>query len=276
MALHLTLLGGFDIRVKKIAIDIGYTKLRGLLAFLAMSADRPFRREYLAELFWPEMPTAAARQNLRRALYNLRSAMNEAGQLIFVKRDVVTLARIDLWLDVVEFTTVTSSCMARVPAHCNICLAQMEHKAELYRGEFLAEFSLPSCPAFEDWLQEKRETLHRLALALLEKLSNCHEEIGNYSKALQFALRYIELEPWNEDAHCRAMRLYAFNRQSSAAIGQYEAYCRLLKKELDALPNEETRRLAERIRNGELGRGSSTTVEAPPLRTIPQMLAENR
>lgn len=266
--LQLTLLGCFEICVNAAPIDVGYSKLRGLLVFLAMSADRPFRREYLAEVFWPEMPVAVARQNLRRALYNLRLAMNEAGHLISVKRDVVSLARVDSWLDVFEFTTIASSCSISTPVHCSPCLAQMEQKAELYRGTFLAEFSLPGCPVFEDWLQAKRESLHRFALALLEKLSNCHEENGNYSRALQFTLRYIELEPWSEDGHCRAMRLYALNRQSSAAIGLYEAYCRQLKKELGILPNEETRQLAERIRRGELRRDSRSTVESA-LQTIP-------
>lgn len=129
-----------------------------------------------------------------------------------------------------------------------------EQIVALYRGEFLAGLSLPDSPEFEDWLQIQRETLHRRALVLLEHLSNRYEQTGDYDKALQFALRLTELEPWDENAHRKAMLLYALNGQKSAAIRQYDTCCQLLKKELATLPDEETRHLAERIRNGELWR----------------------
>ena len=279
--LSLALLGCFDARVAGGSLNVGYAKLRGLLALLAMSAGVPLRREYLADLFWPEMPELAGRQNLRRALFNLKSAMGDAGQLLSAKRDAVTLTLPDSWtsswLDVAEFTSTAKSCItAPTPAYCTPCIAQMELMAGLYRGEFMAGFSLPDCSDFEDWLQIQRESLRRHALALLERLSNCHEQFGAYGRALPFALRYTEMEPWNEAGHRRAMRLYALKGQSSAAIGQYEACCRLLKKELGVLPGEETLHLAERIRSGEIGRGSPATVPALPLQTIPQLPTERR
>jgi DNA-binding SARP family transcriptional activator len=119
--LHLALLGSFDMRVAGNPLDIGYAKLRALLAFLAMSPGVPVQREYLAELFWPGMPAAAGRQNLRRALFNLKSAMGCASKLLFAKRDVVMLTCTgSLWLDVAEFTAVAPSCMvAPTPAYCS-------------------------------------------------------------------------------------------------------------------------------------------------------------
>ncbi|OGS81244.1 MAG: hypothetical protein A2Z94_03060 [Gallionellales bacterium GWA2_55_18] len=279
--LSLALLGCFDARVAGGSLNVGYAKLRGLLALLAMSAGVPLRREYLADLLWPEMPELAGRQNLRRALFNLKSAMGGAGQLLSAKRDAVTLTLPDSWtsswLDVAEFTSTAQSCItAPTPAYCTPCIAQMELMAGLYRGEFMAGFSLPDCSDFEDWLQIQREFLRRHALVLLERLSNCHEQFGAYGRALPFALRYTEMEPWNEAGHRRAMRLYALKGQSSAAIGQYEACCRLLKKELGVLPGEETLHLAERIRSGEIGRGSPAIVPVLPLQTIPQLPTERR
>src|SRR5512135_1657955 len=97
--LHLALLGGIDARTPDGVINIGYAKLHGLLALLAMSGGMPLRRDHLAALFWPEMPPTAGRQNLRRALFNLKSALADAGQLLSAERDVVTLARQGLRLD---------------------------------------------------------------------------------------------------------------------------------------------------------------------------------
>jgi DNA-binding SARP family transcriptional activator len=41
-----------------------YDKVRALLAYLAMQADRPHRRETLVGLLWPELTERRARHNL--------------------------------------------------------------------------------------------------------------------------------------------------------------------------------------------------------------------
>src|SRR5690606_39927667 len=57
--------------------DFKYDKVRALLAYLAVEADRPHRREALLGMLWPEMPEAAARNNLRQVLATLRKALGE-------------------------------------------------------------------------------------------------------------------------------------------------------------------------------------------------------
>ncbi len=61
-------------------------KVRALLAYLALSPDRPHRREALAGLLWPEFPERSARTNLRNALANLR------GRLIWRRRGLAPLS----------------------------------------------------------------------------------------------------------------------------------------------------------------------------------------
>jgi len=143
----------------------------------------------------------------------------------------------------------------------NSVLYNEEKIISLYRGEFLAGLSLPDSPEFEAWLLLQREALHRRALALLEQLANHHAQAGGYGKALQFA----ELEPWDEEAHSRVMRIYALNGQKNAAIRQYEICCSLIKQELGVLPSEETRQLINRIRDGELPRRSTDNIVSAPL-----------
>src|SRR5512145_1231117 len=50
---------------------------RALLAYLAVEADRPHRRETLIGLLWPDYPEQSARHNLRQALFNLRLALGD-------------------------------------------------------------------------------------------------------------------------------------------------------------------------------------------------------
>src|SRR5262245_1801052 len=60
-----------------------YAKSRALLAYLAITR-RPHTREALASLLWGEMPDAAARQNLRVILGDLRRT---AGGHLAIVRD---------------------------------------------------------------------------------------------------------------------------------------------------------------------------------------------
>jgi len=62
-------------------------KVRALLAYLAVEADRPHRREKLAGLLWPERSERSARQNLSQVLFNLRHTIgdrNAQGDLVMV------------------------------------------------------------------------------------------------------------------------------------------------------------------------------------------------
>ena len=261
--LKLTLLGGFEAHLNGCPVSgFAYNKMRALLAYLAVEREQDHSREVLAELLWSGNDPKTARGSLRRTLADLRRVLElPSGTALFsASKQTIRFVQ-NINVDVLDFTGHASN---------------EEGIIALYSGEFMAGFSLPDCPNFEDWLQIQRETLHRRALALLEKLSNHHKQIGAYSKALQFALHHADLAPWDESAHRRAMRLYALNGQRGAAIAQYEACCCLLLKELGALPSEETQHLAERIRKGESGRESPAAVEAAPLSSVPLPQAERR
>jgi DNA-binding SARP family transcriptional activator/tetratricopeptide (TPR) repeat protein len=257
------LLGGFRCALDGRPVEgLSYDKMRALFAWLAMSPGQDHRREMLAELFWSGSDPATARGNLRRTLSDLRRVLEvPTGKVLFStgKSTICLVAGVEI--DAVQFIAQATQ-DEHGPAQ-----QDAEGAVDLYRGEFMANFYLPECPAFEDWLSTQREALHRRALALLERLANSRESVGDHGKALQFALRYLELEPWDEAAHRRVMRLYALSGQGGAALRQFEACSRLLKKELGITPGAETRELAERIRTADLASIPTDMAGAPP-RTI--------
>ena len=77
--LAISLLGSFRITLDDSPLTTFATdKGRALLAYLAVESGRPHRRETLLDLFWPDRPPAAARNNLRQALYRLRQNLADA------------------------------------------------------------------------------------------------------------------------------------------------------------------------------------------------------
>lgn len=264
--LQLRLLGGFDCTLNGRPIaGISYDKMRALLAYLALESQQDHKREVLAELFWSGNDPVTARGNLRRTLSDLRRVVElPAGKPLFSASKNTIRFIPDAFIDAMEF-----SVHAPIARQDQDALQHRNEKVvDLYRGELMAGFYLPDCPDFEEWLLVQREALHRRVLAMLEQLANLHEAIGDHGKALRFALRHADLEPWDEAAHRRVMRLYALCGQSGAALGQFDACCRLLKKELGVIPGAETRRLAERIRNAEFGRPE---IPPAPPQTMPQL-----
>lgn len=254
-ALSIRLLGNFEIHVDGTAIEkLSYEKGRALLAYLAAQTGW-HTREKLAGLLWPGLQREAARNNLRLVLLNLRRSIQDSAgtNSIFRANRHALCIRPDalVWFDVARFAAAPTTCTSPTPHRCDECAAQMEQAVELYRGDFLEGFFLPGCSEFEDWLLVRREEMRRHALDLLDRLANRFEQAGLHARALPHALRAVELDPWNEAGYRRTMRLYAALGQASAAVGQYEACRRALNDGMGTLPGEETRRLAELLRETE-------------------------
>lgn len=279
--LTLHLLGGFALDCDARPVKLTSEKGRALLAYLAIGHGRPHSRAALAAMLWPDLARDAALGNLRLVLHNLRQSLDAANAIALplqVDRESVRIeSAAGLAIDAAEFLAHAPACTATpCPALCDPCLARMEALAGRYRGEFMAGFSLQECPEFEEWLQVQREALHMRALALLARLSDCHERTGAHAKSLPFALRFLELEPWNEEGLRRVMRLYALGGQRATALAQYEACRQTLRRELGVLPSEETHTLAEHIRRGELSPTARRRGDAPETTAVPLPTAEKR
>jgi DNA-binding SARP family transcriptional activator len=233
-------------------------KVRALLAYLVVEANRPHSRDKLAGLLWPEWPDRDARNNLRYALSNLRKAIGDRSSddqqatppFLHISRQAIQFnTASDAWVDVTAFANLLAP---PTPAVC-----ELEQAVDLYRGEFLEGFSVADSVPFEEWVLFKREHVCRQVLSALHRLAATYERRGEYGRALPYAWRQVELEPWQEKAHRQLMRLLALNGQRGAALAQYEACRRALAEELDVEPAPATTRLYEQIRDGAASLGQA-------------------
>jgi DNA-binding SARP family transcriptional activator len=286
--LSLSLLGPFQVTLDgQPATGFKSNKERALLAYLAVEADRPHRREVLAGLLWPEWPDRDALSNLRYALSNLRrvigdrartesrvraEAQTEAGvrdtepPVLLITRDTLQFnTASDHSLDVATFTDLAGPGGSTSDADP----AGVEEAVALYRGSFLEGFSVGDSPAFEEWALLTREQIARQMSSALHRLAAAYERRGQYKEAQSYAWRQVELEPWDETAHQQLMRVLALNGQRGAALVQYETCRRLLAEELGVEPATETTRLYEQIRNGELSAPGPLSARRPVVAAEP-------
>jgi DNA-binding SARP family transcriptional activator len=243
-------------------------KVRALLAYLAAEADRPHSREKLAGLLWPERSDRDASANLRYALSNLRAAIGDrqaSPPFLLVSRQTIQFNRAsDAWVDVAAFSELLTS-----PAPS---LSDLERAVGLYQGEFLEGFFVGDSVAFEEWVLLKREQLGRQALSALHCLAAMVEQRGEYERALPYAWRQVELDPWQDKARRQLMRLLALSGQRASALTQYEAFRHALAEELGVEPARATTELYEQIRDGKVGldeRGDRRPVGEAATRPVP-------
>jgi len=260
-ALAIALFGGFAVEVKGVLVSaFESNKVRALLAYLVVEAGaRPHHRSALAALLWPDYPEEIARTNLRHVLRQLRQTLPEtpgAPLLLLTTQQTIQINPVCPYtLDVARFThllTAARRCTHRDLAACPDCLTRYYEAADLYRGDFLAGFSLYDSEPFDEWLVIQREGFHRRALELFFTLAAYHEAQGDYEQAQQYAQRQLALEPWREEAHRQLMRVLAYDGQRNAALAHYAQCRKILADELSIEPDAETVALYEQIRSGKL------------------------
>lgn len=237
-------------------ITLPNRKSLALLAYLAVESAKAHRREALLALLWPELPTAAAQNNLRVTWSKLRKILKDPSAqpesfLLSSRLELQFNPKSDHWLDVAIFEKLLDD--IRIHAHpdgqnCSECANRLEQAAELVRGEFLGGFTLGDCPVFDEWVSIQRERLHFQITDVLGKLTTHHESAENFGQAEGYARRLLELDPLQESAHRQLMRVLSKAGKRSAALGQYEICQRVLVDELGVAPAVETRALAEQIR----------------------------
>jgi DNA-binding SARP family transcriptional activator len=256
--LQINLLGTFQVMLDGMPITrFESDKVRALLAYLVVEADRPHWRETLMNMFWPEASERAARHNLRQALYHLRHLLNDdaaAPRFVRATRQSIQFCpQSNYSLDVSAFNECVKRGMPREPfapfAHTSAeALRCLERGIALYQGDFLLHSVLVNSLDFEQWMLTRREALRAQAMAVLEHLVDCHAQQHNYARACSYARRLTDLDPLREESQRILIDMLARSGQRNAALIQYRGYVRLLAAELEIEPELATVQLYESLK----------------------------
>ncbi len=229
-------------------IELNLRKALALLVYLAVSGQ-PHSRDALATLLWPDSDGREGRARLRRTLHRLNLLVGE--EVLDTSLDTIRVhPRAELWLDCAVFRKHVTAGLAAAPqdVFAPERLAHLNAAVELYTEDFLAGFTLPDSPTFDEWQFFQRESLRQLYGQVLEQLVQAYRGQQAWNQAIAYARRWLALDGLHEPAHRMLMRLYAWAGQQAAALRQYQECARILAAELGAAPEEETTALYEAIR----------------------------
>jgi DNA-binding SARP family transcriptional activator len=241
-----------------------------LLAYLA-AAEQPPSRDTLAALFWPELDEAQAHAALRRGLYDLGRTIGK--EWLVVEHERLALRpEAGLRVDVRRFHGLVKE--AATHGHgagplCDACLAALAAAADLYRGDFLAGFSLRGSVGFDDWQCLTAESLRLELAGVLEKLATGLANRRQLDRALPYARRWLALDPLDEASHRLLMQLHIWTGDRAAAVRQYEACAKALAAELGIEPAAETAALYRTLLRAEPP--VTVPVSRAPAHNLPRM-----
>jgi non-specific serine/threonine protein kinase len=205
-----------------------------LLALLTLRHDKAIEREWLSGLLWPDVDQETAFANLRPVLSELRRGLRSQGDRL-QSPDRHTL-RLDLEgakADVVTFDRA-------VEDHD---LTTLEGAVSLYRGPLLEGCN-------EEWVFQERSVRERRCGEALQKLAENALESGDAEKAVGWYRRATEIDPLWETARRGLMEALAENGDTNEALQVYRSFYDHLRREMNTAPDEQTRALYARLREG--------------------------
>ena len=138
-------------------------RVRSLLAYLLLHADTSLPRARVAFVLWPDLTEAAARNNLRQTLHQLRGALPHIADFLHTDSETLQWSDAgDCRVDVREFERALSEAERSRPAERDRTNA-LEEAVRWYGGELL-----PGC--YDDWIAPLRAKLQAANAHALEQL----------------------------------------------------------------------------------------------------------
>ena len=200
---HVRLLGDFALQVD--GEDRGAvlpTRVRHLLAYLALHPDTAHSRQRVAFRLWPDTTEAQARTNLRNVLHHLRRAGPAIESLVDVAPSTLRWAAGDsCTVDVIDFVRAVAD-------------GDLRTALALYRGDLLRD-------CYEEWLEDDRarlRTLHENAVGRHAASVEAKASQGARSVAarLDLAGRAKDAIGWYRQAASQALEVGAHDEAVEA------------------------------------------------------------
>src|SRR5436190_2712351 len=264
--LRLSVLGTPEVFHNGSRLTFPLRKAQALLLYLGVEGGMHSRSK-LAALLWPDSEPSDALKGLRNALALLRhllagpDASASPHSHLLSEHELLGLdphAPLELDLDVVQQAWHQAQRLSSAPSQEQraALVSQVQHALSLVRGPFLEGFWLREEAPFDEWVQQQQQQWQVRLQLLFDRLSSWQETGGELEQARITLTRWLALDPLQEEAYRRLMRVHLALGDASAALQVY-ATCRArLAEELRVKPSAETVALAEHIRATATRRGS--------------------
>ncbi len=214
-------------------------KAKLLLKYLIQRKAKGYTdKEQLIELLWPGSSSAKASHRLQVTLSTLRKILDSVNSQKgasdqYIKRDgnayLLTLGE-NGWIDCDRFAIEIKAAKQNPEK-------MVEHlrKAEiLYQGDYMRD------DLYDDFFAAEREFYREEYLRVLQNLLNHFDAATAYDKCIEYAVKSLDTDPYNEAQYRALMKYYSFIGNRQKVKQTFQNCIKFLKSGLDVSPSEET------------------------------------
>jgi DNA-binding SARP family transcriptional activator len=192
-------------------------RVLGLLAVLSAAGDAGVTRERLVSILWPDADPERARHSLTQALYQARRAV-ECEDLFRAGTDL-RLNRNRISSDIADF-------------EASVKAGDLQRAADLYRGDFLSDFFLPSVPEFDQWADGQRRRYAGQLSDVLERLAAQAAADRDSRRLIEYRRRIAAMDPLNSRAAFHLVTALRDGGDPAGARRHLHLHERLVRDEL--------------------------------------------
>lgn len=216
-------------------------KLLKLFKLLIVRYGKGIHREEALQALWPDLTEANALNNLHALTFRLRKIFQNPQALVSLE-DRLALDPAVVDADFVRFERLCDKGLAMSQRKDPSARPHLIDAANLYRGDFF-EFD----PYFEgvDAIRNQLQQKYKKALLALCAISLQENE---HASLAEVASRAVQLDDLDEEAWRYYLRGLAGSGRKNEALKKYEEFRKLLKKELDVEPDEETEKVMRAVK----------------------------
>ncbi|HEX8186109.1 MAG TPA: BTAD domain-containing putative transcriptional regulator, partial [Blastocatellia bacterium] len=213
------------------------SKALHILCYIASRRNHRAPKDTLIDLFWSDADPESVAKNFHPTISHLRKALNADH---VVKKDFILYRegayqfnpQYQYQIDTQEFERLLEHAREAKRSDDGEGAAQLLAEAiKLYRGNFLEEF-------YYNWIEELQSYYRDLYLEALKELIGYHSERGNHESVIRYGQMVLGRDPYQEEIHCHVMEAHVASGNRAAAIEQFDALRKMLRRELgvDPLP----------------------------------------
>jgi DNA-binding SARP family transcriptional activator len=240
--IFVTCLGPFQVTAGPEAAPIRWDrKMPRKLCMLLAAHDGNLPVEQAMEMLWPESDPDKQRSNFKVTLHRLRKSLEPdmdkafGSTYVHVQDNRLVLDMQRCRLDSLRFETLCRwADNTRQDGDGALAEAHYRQALALYGEDFLAR------ELFEDWAEAKRARLRNCCVDAAFAFGELLEAQAAHDEALDCFGKIIALDPLNEAAYCRMIKLHARQGDDGRVRAVYADCCRALENLIDAAPSAQT------------------------------------
>lgn len=236
--INIEFFGGATVRLDgRLLTPFATSRAQDLFCYLVLNRNKFSRREYLAELFWPDRAPAQSYGSLRTELWRIRAAFNKhrlPAQFIFNEAGQGVQFSYQALIDFEKFDVLLADRQEATR------MASLRAAVALYKGELLAGVG-------DTWCVYHRELYRTRYLSALEEMIDHESRAANWLQTIDLCIRLLIEDPFAEHVHCKLMNSYRQMGNRVAAMRQFQLYRERLEQSFEIAPMPETIALFEAI-----------------------------